>query len=74
MRGISMRENREIPRSLADGDGKAGRAGKACGRNPVMDDRGKSDDLVVRAGLAVLLAGGSPVGPTPSGVRSQRRG
>ena len=33
-----------------------------------------SDMTVVRAGLAVLLAGGSPVGPTPSGVRSQRRG
>ena len=34
----------------------------------------KSAEAVVRAGLAVLLAGGSPVGPTPSGVRSQRRG
>ena len=34
----------------------------------------KSAEVVVRAGLAVLLAGGSPVGPTPSGVRSQRRG
>ena len=31
----------------------------------------ESDGVVVRAGLAVLLAGGSPVGPTPSGVRSQ---
>lgn len=31
----------------------------------------KSAEVVVRAGLAVLLAGGSPVGPTPSGVRSQ---
>jgi hypothetical protein len=29
MRGISMRENREIPRSPASGDGWAGRAGKA---------------------------------------------
>ncbi len=29
MRGISMRENREIPRSPACGDGRAGRAGKA---------------------------------------------
>jgi hypothetical protein len=28
----------------------------------------------VRAGLAVLLAGGSPVGPAPSGVRSQEAG
>ena len=34
----------------------------------------QSERVVVRAGLAVLLAGGSPVGPTPSGVRSQRRG
>jgi hypothetical protein len=31
----------------------------------------KSAEAVLRAGLAVLLAGGSPVGPTPSGVRSQ---
>jgi hypothetical protein len=29
MRGISMRENREVPRSPACGDGRAGRAGKA---------------------------------------------
>ena len=29
MHGISMRENREVPRSLACGDGRAGRAGKA---------------------------------------------
>jgi hypothetical protein len=28
MRGISMRENREVPRSPACGDGWAGRAGK----------------------------------------------
>ena len=34
----------------------------------------KSAEVVLRAGLAVLLAGGSPVGPAPSGVRSQRRG
>jgi hypothetical protein len=31
----------------------------------------KSAEVVLRAGLAVLLAGGGPVGPTPSGVRSQ---
>ncbi len=49
MRGISMRENRDIPRSPACGDGRAGRAGKADGRNPVMDDRGKSDDPAVPA-------------------------
>jgi hypothetical protein len=29
MRGISGRENREVPRSLAYGDERAGRAGKA---------------------------------------------
>ncbi|MGZ3493047.1 MAG: hypothetical protein ACXU9S_16380 [Gemmatimonadaceae bacterium] len=29
MRGVSKRENREIPRSPACGDGRAGRAGKA---------------------------------------------
>jgi len=29
----------------------------------------KAAEVVLRAGLAVLLAGGSPVGPTPSGVR-----
>ena len=29
MHGISMRENREVPRSPACGDGRAGRAGKA---------------------------------------------
>src|SRR5688572_28876570 len=29
MRGISMRENREVPRSPVRGDGRAGRAGKA---------------------------------------------
>jgi hypothetical protein len=53
--------------------------GKRC--SPITGDPGKwraverrSERVVVRAGLAVLLAGGSPVGPTPSGVRSQRRG
>jgi hypothetical protein len=29
MHGISRRENREVPRSSACGDGRAGRAGKA---------------------------------------------
>lgn len=50
--------------------------GKRCA--PITGDPGKwraverqSERVVVRAGLAVLLAGGSPVGPTPSGVRSQ---
>jgi hypothetical protein len=39
-----------------------------------MNEREKSDRLVVCAGRRVLLAGESPVGPIPSGVRSQRRG
>jgi hypothetical protein len=69
-----MRENREVPRSPVLLMVGAGREGNASGGNPLMHDRGKSDGPVVRAGLAVLLAGGSPVGPTPSGVRSQRRG
>jgi hypothetical protein len=34
----------------------------------------KSAEAVVCAGRRVLLAGESPVGPIPSGVRSQRRG
>ena len=51
-----------------------GPRGERLGGKPSMHGRGKSDRPVVRAGLAVLLAGGSPVGPTPSGVRSQRRG
>ena len=81
---LFMHENREISRSPAgvgdarlDGSrgGSAGRPrGEGVGRNPVMHDHEKSEGRVVRAGLAVLLAGGSPVGPTPSGVRSQRRG
>ena len=41
-----MHENREIPRSPA-ADGAAGRSGKAEGRTPLMDDRGKSDRPVV---------------------------
>jgi hypothetical protein len=34
----------------------------------------KSAEAVLCAGRRVLLAGESPVGPIPSGVRSQRRG
>jgi hypothetical protein len=68
-----MRENRESPRSPASVMA-GGPLGEGQGRNPEMHERGQSDRPVVRAGLAVLLAGGSPVGPTPSGVRSQRRG
>ena len=39
-------ENRDIPRSPACRDGRAGRAGRLS-RNPVMDDREKSDGPVV---------------------------
>jgi len=41
-----MRENREVPESLA-ADGAAGRIGKAQGRTPMMHDSGKSDRPVV---------------------------
>ena len=44
--GTSMRENREIPVSLA-ADGAAGRAGKAMRRTPAMHETGKSDRSVV---------------------------
>jgi len=83
MRGVYMRENREIPRSPACGDGRAGRAGKAYGRNPVMDDRGKSDGPVVPAkpvnnaqgGAAEAVEGrgsaeGNAAGETRSGHRA----
>jgi hypothetical protein len=39
-----------------------------------MHERGKSDSPVVCAGRRMFLAGGSPVGPAPSGVRSQQAG
>jgi RNA-directed DNA polymerase len=42
MRGISMRENREVP-WLPAGDGTTGRIGKARGREPVMNGQGTSD-------------------------------
>ena len=42
------------------------------GRRPMTQQ--KSEDRVVRAGRRVFLAGGSPVGPIPSGVRSQQAG
>jgi RNA-directed DNA polymerase len=48
MRGISVRENREIPES-PDADGAAGRAGKAKRRTPAMHDTGKSDSSIVPA-------------------------
>ena len=77
-----MRENREIPRSPVCGDGRAGRAGKARSRNPVMDGRGKSDDPVVPAKLANNAQGGaaesvegrgSAEGNVASETRSGRR-
>jgi RNA-directed DNA polymerase len=42
MRGISMRENREVPR-LPAGGGATGRIGKAGGREPMMNGQGTSD-------------------------------
>jgi hypothetical protein len=78
MRGISMRENREVPRSPAVG----GPCGEGRGRNPVMDDRGKSDGPVVPAkppnnapgGAAEAVEGRGPAeGNAASETRSGRR-
>lgn len=41
-----LHENREVPMSPAD-DGTAGRTGKACSPEPVMNDEGKSDEPIV---------------------------
>ena len=46
-RDLFMLRTGEVSRSPACGDGRAGRAGKAKGRNPVMDDREKSDGRVL---------------------------
>ncbi len=46
--GTFPRENREVPRSPV-ADGATGRAGKAKGRTPAMNDQGKSDRPVVPA-------------------------
>lgn len=46
MRGISVRENREIP-GMPVADGAAGRAGKAKSRTPAMHGPGKSDSPIV---------------------------
>src|SRR5258708_38210611 len=43
MRGIFLRENREVPTSLVVGGTTAGRIGKAGGHEPMMHDGGKSD-------------------------------
>jgi len=48
MRGNSMRENREIPWSPPTMD-SAGRAGKADGRTPAVNDHGESDSDIVPA-------------------------
>jgi hypothetical protein len=73
MYGTFMRENREIPRSPAQLI--AGWAVQGTRRGtPEMHEHGKSDRLVVCAGRRRELAGESPVGPAPSGVRSRRRG
>ena len=49
MHGISMRENREIPRLARRSDDRAGRSGNAqCGK-PEMNERGKSDMPIVPA-------------------------
>ena len=43
MRGIFLRENREVPTSLEVDGTTAGRIGKAGGHAPMMHDGGKSD-------------------------------
>lgn len=48
MCGTFLRENREVPLTLA-ADGAAGRSGKAIGRTPGMHVDGKSDGSVVPA-------------------------
>ena len=65
MHGISMRENREIPRLARRSDDRAGRSGNAeCGK-PGMNERGKSDMPVVPANPpnnAAATAGVAEVG------------
>ena len=48
MRGISMRENREIP-SPPSGDSPGGRVGKVGDRKPTMHGHGKSDRSILPA-------------------------
>ncbi len=73
MHGISMHENREVPRPSA-GVMAGGTPRERRGGHPGMHERGKPDIPVVCAGRRRELAGESPVGPAPSGVRSRRRG
>jgi hypothetical protein len=62
VRGVSMRENREGPRSPAWLiTGGPLREGHGC--TPEMNEHGKSDSPVVRAGRRMFVAGESPVGP-----------
>ena len=49
MYGTSMRENREVPRSPVRPVSRAGRSGNAEAVSPEMNERGKSDNLVVPA-------------------------
>jgi hypothetical protein len=59
--GVSMRENREGPRSPAWLiTGGSLRGGRGC--TPDMTEHGKSDSPVVRAGRRMFVAGESPVG------------
>ena len=67
---LGTRESRLGPAGLRVG-GKRCPAYNRRTREVVWAVERQSERVVVRAGLAVLLAGGSPVGPTPSGVRSQ---
>jgi hypothetical protein len=67
---LGTRESRLGPACLRGG-GKRCPAYNRRTREVVWAVERQSERVVVRAGLAVLLAGGSPVGPTPSGVRSQ---
>ena len=65
--GITAKSQRLTQRDLLGSEACLGRPEESEGSMAQQ----KSEDRVVRAGLAVLLAGGSPVGPAPSGVRSQ---
>jgi hypothetical protein len=80
MQGVSMRENREIPRLPVPLIG-GGPPREGCGRTPGMYERGKSDRLVVptkppnKAIAAEVVEGrgrgeGNPVGTTRPGHRA----
>src|SRR6266545_421596 len=67
MYGISMRENREIPRLPSPLIG-VGPLREGRGRTPGMYERGKSDRLVVptKPPNKVMAAGGPPVRAVPT--------